>query len=123
MNTQVYVQVDLSQCHVMTDRLMRYALIGEPNMAGKAIKILRIAAFGPAVVSAVDYNLRVYFVEDTMDALEVGRYFANLINCRSCSKSLEKKLDELPFSNLLCNIGLIIGLLVTLQLLANRTPD
>lgn len=70
VNTQVYVQVDLSQCHVMTDRLMRYALIGEPNMAGKAIKILRIAAFAPAVVSAVDYNLRVYFVEDTMDALE-----------------------------------------------------
>lgn len=70
VNTQVYTQVDLSHCHIMTDCLMRYTLIGEPNMASKAIKILRIAAFAPAIPSSMDYNLRVYFVEDTMDALE-----------------------------------------------------
>lgn len=62
----------------MTDRLMRYTLIGEPNMAGKAIKILRIAAFASAVLSAVDFNLRVYFVEDTVDALEVAISSKNL---------------------------------------------
>jgi len=72
VNTQVYTQVDLSHCHIMTDCLMRYTLIGEPNMASKAIKILRIAAFAPAIPSSMDYNLRVYFVEDTMDALEVN---------------------------------------------------
>lgn len=70
INTPIYTQMDLSHCHIMTEQPMRYTLIGEPNMAGKAIKILRLAAFAPAVPSAVDYNLRVYFIEDTQDALE-----------------------------------------------------
>ena len=75
INTPIYTQMDLSHCHIMTETPMRYTLIGEPNMAGKAIKILRLTAFAPAVPSAVDYNLRVYFIEDTQDALEVGESY------------------------------------------------
>ena len=37
--------------------------------------MLRLAAFAPAVPSGVDYNLRVYFIEDTPDALEVKRMY------------------------------------------------
>ena len=39
--------------------------------------MLRLAAFAPAVPSGVDYNLRVYFIEDTPDALEVKLYNFN----------------------------------------------
>ena len=73
INTPMYIQMDLNHCHIMADLgLRRYTVIGEPSMAGKAVKILRLAAFAPAVASSIDYNLRVYFVEDTADALEVS---------------------------------------------------
>ncbi len=127
INTPLYVQLDMTQCHIMTEMLCRYTLVGEPIMGGKATKVsavchamstcrqtttseswalliedtfqtyfcvrwtgrrrpfvhcrltaaasllqmLRLAAFAPAVPSGVDYNLRVYFIEDTPDALEV----------------------------------------------------
>lgn len=62
----------MAQCHIMTDSLTRYTLIGEPCVGGKAVKILRLAVFAPCMLSSADYNLRVYFVEDTQDALEVS---------------------------------------------------
>jgi len=72
INTSVYVQMDASECHVMTDNLASYTLTGEPRTpTSKAVKILRLAAFAPHVPTSVDFNLRVYFVEDTQDALEV----------------------------------------------------
>lgn len=77
INTPVYIQTDMAQCHIMTDSLTRYTLIGEPCIGGKAVKILRLAVFAPCMLSSSDYNLRVYFVEDTQDALEVS----HAINC------------------------------------------
>ena len=72
INTPMYVQMDASECHVMTDNLARYTLTGEPRTpTSRAVKILRLAAFAPHVPTSVDFNLRVYFVEDTQDALEV----------------------------------------------------
>jgi len=71
LNTPAYVQVDAHHCHVMTDVMSRYALIGEPSLAGKAVKILRVAAFVPVTSTSSDYEIRVYFMEDTTDALEV----------------------------------------------------
>jgi leucine-rich repeat transmembrane protein FLRT len=71
INTPVYVQMDSTECHVMTDTLARYTLTGEPRTpTSRAVKILRLAVFAPQVPLSVDYNLRVYFVEDTHDALE-----------------------------------------------------
>jgi len=72
INTPVYVQMDASECHVMTDNLARFTLTGEPRTpSSRAVKILRLAAFAPQVPTSIDFNLRVYFVEDTQDALEV----------------------------------------------------
>ncbi|ELU09598.1 hypothetical protein CAPTEDRAFT_229366 [Capitella teleta] len=93
INTPMYIQMDSGQCHIMTDvSLRRYTLIGEPSMAGKAIKILRLAAFAPAVTSSVDYNVRVYFVEDTGDALEeipFGHIWSGTQHGLHCSFTLE----------------------------------
>ena len=75
INTQVYTQLDATHCHVMTEHLQRYTLIGEPALLGRAVKILRLAAFAPALPPSMDYNIRVYVVEDTPDALEVQYFF------------------------------------------------
>lgn len=54
----------------MTEQLQRYTLIGESVPGGRAIKILRLVAFAPAMPPSMDYSIRVYVVEDTQDALE-----------------------------------------------------
>ena len=74
LNTPVYVQVDSTRCHVMCDVTARYALIGQPRAGGcRAAKLLRMAVFVPATCTSVtpDYNLRVYCVDDTIDAVQV----------------------------------------------------
>ncbi|XP_053392555.1 netrin receptor UNC5C-like isoform X2 [Mercenaria mercenaria] len=70
INTQIYTQIDATHCHLMTEFLQRYALIGEPVAQGRAVKILRLAAFAPSLPPSMDFSIRVYVVEDTPDALE-----------------------------------------------------
>ena len=79
LNTPVYAQIDRNECHVMTQNALRaLTLIGEPTPSngapsggGKTFKVLRLAAFGPANSISFDYNLRIYVIEDTDDALQV----------------------------------------------------
>jgi len=54
----------------MCDVTARFALIGQPSAGGssRAAKLLRIAAF---VSVTPDFNLRVYSVDDTIDAVQV----------------------------------------------------
>lgn len=67
-----------------TDRLCRYALVGESEEEGGwAIKSLTLAAFAPSLYSAADYNIRVYCVEDTRAALQVSWVFLISINVNS----------------------------------------
>ena len=70
INTSVYSQLDPTHCHIMTEQLMRYALIGESIPGGRAVKILRLAAFAATQNPSMDFSIRVYMVEDTQDALE-----------------------------------------------------
>jgi len=54
----------------------RYALIGQPSHRATpptACKRLRLAVFVPRIAACLDYSVRVYFVEDTISALEVSR--------------------------------------------------
>lgn len=74
INTSVYSQLDPTHCHIMTEQLMRYALIGESIPGGRAVKILRLAAFAATQNPSLDFSIRVYMVEDTKDALEVIEY-------------------------------------------------
>ncbi|KAL8580951.1 hypothetical protein ACOMHN_017518 [Nucella lapillus] len=70
LHSQVYTHLDPNHCHVMTEYLNRYALIGESVPGGQAVKIYRLAAFSPALPPTMDYSIRVYVVEDTQDALD-----------------------------------------------------
>jgi hypothetical protein len=92
-DTPVCVQLEFNRCHVMTDRLMRYVLLGEPRPAvvasrpgadqswstvsssAVAVKLLRVGAFAQTDVTSGACNLRVYFVDDTIDAFEVRMVF------------------------------------------------
>ena len=83
LNTPVYVQVDVTRCHVVTHLPMRYCLIGEPTNStqggvavSRPVKLLQLAAFAPSSLTAsADYNVRVYVVEDTADALQVSQVY------------------------------------------------
>ncbi|XP_048760226.2 netrin receptor UNC5C-like isoform X3 [Ostrea edulis] len=70
INTQVYAQLDPNQCHIMTEHMQWYSLIGEAVPGGRPVKILRLAAFASNTPPSVDFSIRVYVVEDTHDALE-----------------------------------------------------
>ncbi|XP_062598853.1 netrin receptor UNC5B-like isoform X1 [Saccostrea cucullata] len=70
INTQVYAQLDPNQCHIMTEHMQWYTLIGEAVPGGRPVKILRLAAFASNTPPSVDFSIRVYVVEDTHDALE-----------------------------------------------------
>jgi len=69
----------------MCDVTARYALIGQPCADGsRAAKLLRVAAFAPATSTSVtpDCSLRVYCVDDTIDAVQVRNNSQNKFNGR-----------------------------------------
>lgn len=94
INTQVYAQLDPNQCHIMTEHMQWYSLIGEAVPGGRPVKILRLAAFASNTPPSVDFSIRVYVVEDTHDALEVDRttscviYFKKSVNASSVRKKI-----------------------------------
>lgn len=74
IHTPVFLQLDANQVFLVTDRLEKFALVGESQTGKKAVKTLRLAAFAPAQVnpnSATEYTIRVYVLDDTTAALEV----------------------------------------------------
>lgn len=77
--TPLYVQMDAERCHVMTDCLRKYTLLGEPT--GKAVKLLKVVAFSQS--SPPDYNVRLYVVHDTQSALEVRSFLFSYPHTRS----------------------------------------
>ena len=63
LNTPVYAQLDLAQCHVVTDRLTALALTGESAKNGRATKTLRLAAFAQEGAPGSDITVRVYCLQ------------------------------------------------------------
>lgn len=82
INTPVFAQLDDNRLFLMTERLARFVLVGEPSHASaeRPLKVLRLAAFAPLPLSPqpLDYSVRVYILEDTSAALEVGYCVINL---------------------------------------------
>jgi len=78
-SSECFVHVTSTCCYVMMTSLGRYALIGQPSHVVTPLspppstcKRLRLAVFVPRIAASLDYNVRVYFVEDTVSALQVG---------------------------------------------------
>ncbi|XP_033609322.1 netrin receptor UNC5B [Cryptotermes secundus] len=74
INTPVFTQLDHGQVYLVTDQLTRFVLVGESaGNCNKAVKTLRLAVFAPSPIlhpQSLDYNVRVYTLEDNMAALE-----------------------------------------------------
>ncbi|KDR22415.1 Netrin receptor UNC5C, partial [Zootermopsis nevadensis] len=74
INTPVFTQLDHGQVYLVTDQLTRFVLVGESaGSCNKAVKTLRLAVFAPSPIlhpQSLDYNVRVYTLEDNMAALE-----------------------------------------------------
>ena len=71
---RTFVRVEPGLCHVITDHPMRFALIGQPRESGPAYKILQLATFVPVEPLSSECVLRIYFVQNTWDALEVCHF-------------------------------------------------
>ncbi|CAL8406164.1 unnamed protein product [Arctogadus glacialis] len=79
-STSCYGLLEAERCHLLLGRPGRYALVGRP-LSQAAAKRLRLAVFGgPDLSNPLGYNLRVYCVDDTPHALQVGRYSTTMLN-------------------------------------------
>lgn len=69
--TPCYIQLDAEACHILTENLSTYALVGQATTKAAA-KRLKLALFGPLCCSSLEYSIRVYCLDDTQDALKVS---------------------------------------------------
>lgn len=74
-----YCQLEAGACYVFTEQLGRFALVGEA-LSVAATKRLRLLLFAPVACTSLEYNIRVYCLHDTHDALKVLLHTALLAN-------------------------------------------
>ncbi|XP_036750259.1 netrin receptor UNC5D isoform X8 [Manis pentadactyla] len=68
-STSCYCLLDPFACHVLLDSFGTFALTGEP-ITDCAVKQLKVAVFGCMSCNSLDYNLRVYCVDNTPCAFQ-----------------------------------------------------
>ncbi|XP_069754784.1 netrin receptor UNC5A isoform X2 [Narcine bancroftii] len=64
-----YCQLDGQLSHIFTETLGKYTLVGE-SLNTTAAKRLRLVLFAPGTCTSLEYNIRVYCLEDTQNALK-----------------------------------------------------
>ncbi|XP_020854306.1 netrin receptor UNC5A isoform X1 [Phascolarctos cinereus] len=64
-----YCQLEARACHVFTEQLGRFALVGEA-LSSAAAKRLKLLLFAPTACTSLEYTIRVYCLHDTHDALK-----------------------------------------------------
>ncbi|KAG8440856.1 hypothetical protein GDO86_006552, partial [Hymenochirus boettgeri] len=67
--TSYYCLLDPFACHILLDSFGTYALVGEP-LTDCAVKELKVAVFGCMSCNSLDYNLRVYCMDNTPCAFQ-----------------------------------------------------
>lgn len=76
MSEPYYCQLEAETCRLFSEQLGTLALVGESLHMGAA-KRLRLVLFSDAYCSTLEYNIRVYCMDDTQDVFKV--------NCDRCS--------------------------------------
>lgn len=67
-----YCQLEAETCRLFTEQLGTFALVGESLHMGAA-KRLRLVLFSDAYCSTLEYNIRVYCMDDTQDVFKVSK--------------------------------------------------
>ncbi|XP_051667920.1 netrin receptor UNC5D [Manacus candei] len=67
--TSCYCLLDPYACHILLNSFGTYALIGEP-LSDCAVRQLKVAVFGCLSCNSLDYNLRVYCMDNTPCAFQ-----------------------------------------------------
>uniref|UniRef100_A0A8B9NYP4 Netrin receptor UNC5 n=1 Tax=Apteryx owenii TaxID=8824 RepID=A0A8B9NYP4_APTOW len=67
--TSCYCLLDPYACHILLNSFGTYALIGEP-ISDCAVRQLKVAVFGCMSCNSLDYNLRVYCMDNTPCAFQ-----------------------------------------------------
>ncbi|KAF6376945.1 unc-5 netrin receptor D [Rhinolophus ferrumequinum] len=110
-STSCYCLLDPFACHVLLDSFGTYALTGEP-ITDCAVKQLKVAVFGCMSCNSLDYNLRVYCVDNTPCAFQEvvsderhqgGQLLEEpkLLHFKGNTFSLQ--ISEVPFSRVWCS--------------------
>lgn len=66
-----YCQLEAETCRLFSEQLGTLALVGESLHMGAA-KRLRLVLFSDAYCSTLEYNIRVYCMDDTQDVFKVN---------------------------------------------------
>uniref|UniRef100_A0A8D2LHP6 Netrin receptor UNC5 n=1 Tax=Varanus komodoensis TaxID=61221 RepID=A0A8D2LHP6_VARKO len=64
-----HCQLEPQSCYIFTEQLGRFALVGE-SLSMAASKRLKLVLFAPATCTGLEYDVRVYCLSDTRDALK-----------------------------------------------------
>lgn len=66
-----YCQLETETCRIFSEQLGTLALVGESLHMGAA-KRLRLVLFSDSYCSTLEYNIRVYCMDDTQDVFKVN---------------------------------------------------
>ncbi|KAG1962412.1 netrin receptor UNC5A [Pimephales promelas] len=94
-----YCQLEAETCRVFTEQLGRFALVGE-SLSMAAAKRLKLLLFGPAYCSTLEYNIRVYCMDDTQDLLKI-RNNQELMPKQPPSRSTSEQTVKISFACLI----------------------
>ncbi|XP_070591932.1 netrin receptor UNC5A [Erythrolamprus reginae] len=64
-----HCQLEPQTCYIFTEQLGRFALVGE-SLSMAASKRLKLVLFAPTTCTGLEYDVRVYCLSDTRDALK-----------------------------------------------------
>ncbi|KAA8589091.1 hypothetical protein FQN60_010436, partial [Etheostoma spectabile] len=104
-----YCQLEAETCRLFTEQLGTLALVGESLHMGAA-KRLRLVLFSDAYCSTLEYNIRVYCMDDTQDVFKWSRAPVHHSPSSGPSREDEGMGEEMSEASLIECQGVVLAL-------------